>query len=144
MAKDQLQSLRWYRIAASQGHSGAQLNLGNSYYTGTPALPQDFFQAAKWWRKTAEHGNAEAQFKLGNCYAKGTGVSKDEIEAYAYWSIAGRFSDDARVSLAVLEKQMSAGKIAAGQKRTKELQKEISTKMAAKRAADIAAQNALK
>ena len=144
VAKDQLQSLRWYRIAASQGHSGAQLNLGNSYYTGTPALPQDFVQAAKWWRKTAELGNAEAQFKLGNCYAKGTGVSKDEIEAYAYWSIAGRFSDDARVSLAVLEKQMSAGKIAVGQKRTKELQKEISTKMAAKRAADIAAQNALK
>jgi hypothetical protein len=113
----------------------AQFNLGNCYYTGTTALPQDFVQAARWWRKVAEQGNPEAQFKLGNCYAKGTGVSKDEIEAYAYWSIAGIISDDARVSLASLEKQMSAGKIAAGQKRTKELQKEFSTKMAAKRAA---------
>ena len=39
-----------------------------------------------------------------------------------------------RGRLAVLEKQMSAGKIAAGQKRTKELQKEIDAKISAKAA----------
>jgi TPR repeat protein len=144
VAKDHYQAMRWYRKAAEQGFAMAQLNLGNCYYTGTPALPKDFVQAAKWWRKVAEQGNPEAQFKLGNCYASGEGVTRDDIEAYAYWSIAGITFADARTSLAVLEKQMSAGKIAAGQKRTKELQEEISTKMAAKRAADIAAQNAVK
>jgi TPR repeat protein len=140
---DKAESFKWYRNAANQGLAKAQYYVGRRYERGE-GVTKDVVQAVTWWRKAADQGYGEAQFKLGNCYAKGTGVSKDEIEAYAYWSIAGRFSDDARVSLAVLEKQMSAGKIAAGQKRTKELQKEISTKMAAKRAADIAAQNAVK
>jgi TPR repeat protein len=131
VAKDHYQAMRWYRKAAEQGFAMAQLNLGNCYYSGTPALPKDFVQAAKWWRKVAEQGNPEAQFKLGNCYASGEGVTRDDIEAYAYWSIAGITFADARTSLDILEKRMLAVYVAAGQKRTKELKKELEAKKAA-------------
>ena len=74
-----------------------------------------------------------AQFGLGYCYENGTGVAKDEIEAYAYYNLPGRgFKDIARENLAVLEKQMSSEQIAAGKKRTKELQKAIQKAIEAK------------
>jgi TPR repeat protein len=89
-------------------------------------------QALKWYRKAAEQGHAEALFNLGGRYYNGEGVTKDEIEAYAYWNLIRTTDEDARRNLAVFEKEMSAGQIAAGQKRSKELQKELATKKAKK------------
>jgi TPR repeat protein len=73
-----------------------------------------------------------AQTNLGVCYAKGEGATKDEIEAYAYWELAGMTIEVARKNLAILEKKMSQDARLLGQKRTKELQKEIEAKKAAK------------
>lgn len=71
---------------------------------------------------------------LGDCFANGQGVPKDETEAYAYWNLASVTYGEARRSLENLEKKLSREEIAAGQKRTKELQKEIEAKIAAKKA----------
>ena len=87
----------------------------------------------KWYRKAAEQGHTEAQFSLGVCYGKGRGVAKDEIEAYAYYNLAGITDEDARNNLTLLENKMSRDEVAAAQKRTKELQKEIEAKIAAKK-----------
>jgi len=61
-------------------------------------------------------------------------VAKDEIEAYAYWNLAGITHEEARKNLALLEMSLSSESRLLGQKRTKELQKEIEAKKAAKKA----------
>jgi TPR repeat protein len=96
----------------------------------------DAAEAAKWWRKAADQGYAYAQSNLGVSYATGIGVAKDWVEAYAYWSLAGRTDEDARKMLAALEKILSPRDRLRGQQRTKELQKEIEAKIAAKKAED--------
>lgn len=132
LAQDYVQAVAWYRKAAAKGYVSAQFNLGLCYERGA-GVAKDLAQAAAWFRKGAEQGYAAAQSNLGLCYATGAGVAKDEIEAYAYWNLAGVKAGVARRNLAILEKKMSPDQIAAGKKRTKELQNEIEEKFAAKR-----------
>ena len=128
VAKDLMQAVLWYRKAAEQGLALAQYNLGVCYARGE-GVTIDLVQAAMWYRKAAGQGLADAQHNLANLYYKGEGVAKDEIEAYAYWNLAGITDEDARKNLASLENKMSRDEVASGQKRTKELQKEIRAKL---------------
>ena len=100
-------------------------------------MAKDEVEAVKWWRKSADQGYAWAQYSLGGCYHNGAGVAKDEVEAYAYYNLAGITNEDARKSLAILEKEMSLDVRLRGQQRTKELHKEIDAKIAAKKAEDL-------
>jgi TPR repeat protein len=136
VAKDPVQAAKWYRKAAEQGDASAQHNMGACYFYGA-GVAKDLVQAASWYRKAADQGDASSQNILGMCYFYGDGLAKNEIEAYAYWSIAGKTNADARKNLSMLKKQMSSGKIATGQKRVKELQKEIDAKIAAKPPEDV-------
>ena len=135
VAKDSVQAVSWYRKAAEQGVAEAQSSLGFCYIYGE-GVAKDDVQAVSWYRKAADQGNAKAQSNLANRYAKGEGVAMDEIEAYAYWNLAGITHKPAREKLIILKKQMTADQIDAGKKRTKELQKEIEAKIAAKNAED--------
>ena len=42
-------SVRWYRLAADQGHAKAQVNLGFAYTEGQ-GVPQDDQEAVRWTR----------------------------------------------------------------------------------------------
>ena len=53
-------AVKWYRLAAKQGHAKAQFNLGLTYYCGK-GVPQDYRTAVKWCRRAAEQGNPRAQ-----------------------------------------------------------------------------------
>ena len=122
-------------LVAEQGFVRAQYNLGICYHDGT-GVPRDKVEAVKCYRNAAELGFAPAQFNLGICYFNGAGVAKNEIEAYAYVNLAGITYEAARKHLAILEKKMTADQIDAGKKRTKEIQKVIDAKIAAKKAED--------
>ena len=131
VAKDQVQAMSWYREAADQGLDKAQGNLGVCYRDGE-GVAKDQVEAVKWFRKAAKQGNATAQFNLGVCYHYGQGVAKDQVEAYAYYNLVGIKYDQARKALAIFEKGMSPDFLLRGQQRTKQLQKEIESKMAGK------------
>ncbi|MCX6918978.1 MAG: DUF805 domain-containing protein [Verrucomicrobia bacterium] len=133
VAKDEVQAISWYRKAADQGLALAQYNLGVCYARGH-GVAKDFVKTVTWFRKAADQGYAKAQFNLGVCYYDGTGVVKDPVEAYAYWNLAGTTEEDACKNLAILEKKLSPEARLQGQQRTKELQKEIEAKIAAKQA----------
>ena len=45
--QDFKEAVRWYRLAADQGHAGAQNNLGAMYNNGL-GVPQDFKEAVRW------------------------------------------------------------------------------------------------
>ena len=157
VAQDMPQAVEWTRKSADQGFVLAQFALGEYYHgvkneyglylNGPPfggsspsGVSTDGVQAVKWYRKAADQGYAVAQVALASFYEAGGAVPKDLVEAYAYNNIARRKpirvmpNDSAGFNLARLEESMSDDQIAAGKKRTIELQKEIRAKIAAKHA----------
>jgi TPR repeat protein len=133
IAKDLGEAVKWLRKAADQGHASAQINLGNCYANGE-GLTKDYRLAFKLYREAAEQGDAGGLCNLGDCYRKGEGVAKDEIEAYACFNLAAIDDVLARSKRIILEEKMSPDARILGQQRTKELQKEIEAKIAARKA----------
>ena len=122
--KHEAEAVKWYRKAADQGHAEAQHNLGCCYAEGK-GVAKDVLEAVKWYRKAADQGLAEAQINLGVCYANGNGVGKDMVEAYAFFNLASITGYKNIENMDLAAKKMTSDQIAAAQKRTKELQKEL-------------------
>ena len=85
--EDDVEAVKWYRLAALQGVADAQYELGMMYYNGT-GVPQDYAEAAKWFRLAAEQGIAKAQYTLGAMYANREGVPQDYAEAVKWFRLA--------------------------------------------------------
>ncbi len=64
MPQSDSEAVKWYRLAADQGHPFAQLRLGICYENGC-GVPQSDSEAVKWYRLAADQGNSYAQFNLG-------------------------------------------------------------------------------
>jgi TPR repeat protein len=124
VAKDAVEAVKWYRRAAEQGATTAQLNLGSCYSTGR-GVTKDVVEAVKWFRRAAEQGDAKAQLNLGLFYYTGEGLAKDAVEAYAFFNLASVTNEVALKSRELLAKEMTREQVAAAQKRTKELQREL-------------------
>jgi hypothetical protein len=86
--EDDKEAVKWYRLAAEQGHLSAQHKLGLMYDNGE-GLPEDDKAAVKWYRLAADQGLAEAQYSVGVMYANGEGVAIDYVLAYMWANIAG-------------------------------------------------------
>ena len=78
-----LRAAKWWRLAADQGHTFAQYNLGTLYDNGK-GVPQNKAEALKWYHLAAERGNDGAQFNVGVLHFAGVAVSENRIEA-AKW-----------------------------------------------------------
>lgn len=55
-------AVKWYRLAAEQGHASAQSELGGMYARGE-GVPEDYVQAYAWYILAAAQGEQHA-FKL--------------------------------------------------------------------------------
>lgn len=60
----------WSELAASNGSSLAQLNLGAAYYAGTNGVNQDIAKAKKWLTLAADNGEAIAKDYLNRLNIK--------------------------------------------------------------------------
>lgn len=91
--KDMDEALRWYALAALNGHARAALFLGRIYgeRAGSYGVKQDYTLAAKWYALIAEMKDkpqlysfetGEAQSALARMYSKGQGVPRDLVRAY--------------------------------------------------------------
>ena len=65
--KDYSEAVKWYRLAAEQGHAASQYGLGECYYYGR-GVGQNTAEAVKWYRKAAEQEDTASQYSLGYCY----------------------------------------------------------------------------
>jgi TPR repeat protein len=84
------EAFRWYRMAADQGHSGAQCMLGALYEEGK-GVERHRFQALRWYHKAAKQGHANAQLQIGYCcYDMGLLAGRDERQAVRFWREALR------------------------------------------------------
>ncbi len=115
-----------HKNQAERGSVGHQFELAERLYSDAR-----YAEAVSWYRKAAEQGHSFAQYLLGARYYFGEGVSRNKVNAYVYWSLAG-LTEDARAKLVVLEKEMTEKQLAAGQKRLIRMQKVIASKLAAR------------
>ena len=86
VAKDMVESVKWYRMAAEQGNLGAGSSLCRLAELGVA-------DALAYWKQKAEQGDAQAQFNLGLLYCKGCGVPKDDATAMGWWCKAADQGD---------------------------------------------------
>ena len=85
-------ALRWYGLAAQQGHADAQYNLGVMHLNGW-GVPMNEIVAEKMFLMAAEQGTTEAQISLGLIYAADYSPLYNKEEAYKWLSIADRLGD---------------------------------------------------
>jgi len=85
--QDDVEALRWYRLAAEQGNALAQVTLGHMYRDGV-GVPQDYVEGRRWYRLAAEQEIPAAQNSLGLMYANGHGLPQDAAEAERWWRLA--------------------------------------------------------
>ena len=58
--EDDVEAVRWYRLAAEQGDASAQFGLGSMYDRGL-GVPEDYLLAYMWWNLAAAQGDEGAQ-----------------------------------------------------------------------------------
>jgi len=118
---------------ADQGDPDAEFKIGCAYASGVHGqFPKDDRQAVAWYLKAAKQGHAEAEYQLGLCSYNGNGAPKDIILSYALFDIAGNSLKKARDELTKIQKEMTDAQILAGQKRSREIQKQIEANIAKK------------
>lgn len=131
--RDYYEAVKWWRMAADKGDSTAQVSLGWCYSNGN-GVSKNQTEAIKWYRMAAEQGNPHGLGNLGDIYANGRGIPKDEIEGYAYYNLSSATVESDRKWLTLLEEKISPEARFRGQQRSKEIQKEIDARLAAKKA----------
>ena len=60
LANEATKAIRYYRLAAKAGHTGAQYNLGLMYLKGEGIAP-DVLRGLEWMTKAADSGDGKAQ-----------------------------------------------------------------------------------
>lgn len=128
VAKNIVQAMNYYQLAAMQQNVRAEYNLGILYLEGQ-TTPIDYLKGVHWLSDAAFKGNAYAQYVLANMYSNGFNdpsgvevVTPDSQQAIAmYYLAATNHYGPAEYRLAdYLVKQRKAGlSIFAQQKRTK-------------------------
>ena len=89
---DYVEAVKWYRLAAEQGHASAQYNLGVMYDQGE-GVPENDTEAVRWYRLAAEQGDPKAQYNLGVMYDQGEGVPENDTEAVRWYRLAAEQGD---------------------------------------------------
>jgi TPR repeat protein len=81
--KDDVEAMKWLRMAADQDNPMGERFLAEMYFKGRGA-PADNMEAAKWLRMAADQGDAQSEHNLGVLYTQGLGVPRNLREA-ANW-----------------------------------------------------------
>ena len=94
VGKDLAEAVKWYRMAADEGHVQAAFELSKCYTFGF-GVRKNSVTAGKWLRKAAEQGHVTAMFLLGHWLLReeGSGVGYDPREAVKWFRRAAENGD---------------------------------------------------
>ena len=81
--EDKQEALRWYRMAAEQGHDRAQREMGFCYESGN-GVEKDYEEALRWYHLAADQDNSSAMRDIGMMTEWGYGTEPD-VEAGREW-----------------------------------------------------------
>lgn len=121
--KNPIEAVKWFRKSSEQDNVRALCQLGYSYVLGS-GVKKDMSEAIKCFNKAAVIGSSTAYEFFANCYTVDNGIyldsglSKNDVEAYAYYILAGR-SDK------ILSNKLTPAQIEAGKTRSEELRKKF-------------------
>jgi TPR repeat protein len=108
---DDAEALKWYSLAADQGHGKAMCNIAVMHANGW-GVSQSDEEAFKWYGLAAEHGDAMAQINLARMLSDGYWDVQDKVQAHKWFSIASELGDTtASADSEDLVKKMSADEI---------------------------------
>jgi TPR repeat protein len=96
-----VEAAKLFRLAAEQGNTKAQHNLGIFYIDGR-GVPVDYTEAIKWLERAANQGQPESQYNLGMIYLNGEGVSRD-FRRSMVWFVIAAVNGDKEAQSIVLE-----------------------------------------
>ena len=85
--KDYIEAVKWWRLAAEQGHEGAIYNLAVAYVCGY-GVDMNYSEAFRLWRILAIKGDLDSQYAIGLCYNNGDGVEQNSDEAEKWFKCA--------------------------------------------------------
>jgi TPR repeat protein len=106
--KDLDEAEKWYGLAADQGYSSAQYNLGFVHYS-----QNDIAGTTEWWSRAAQGGDEQAMFSLGFIFAEGDRAPHDPVQAHMWYDLAAAHgSADAAYKRDQLARKMSAAEVA--------------------------------
>jgi len=99
---DMVESAKWYRKAANQGHIEAQYRMGQ-WHRRMPGINWDYKEAVKWLTLAAEQGHVKSRYLMGYSYELGQGVPYDyELAAKWYKAAAMQGDEKAQNRLEIL------------------------------------------
>ena len=103
LQRDMDKALKWYKLAADQGHSAALEILGMLYLSGS-GIPKDATKGMRCLEKASENGNLSSNLTLGEIYSNGLfDIKKDNVLARKWLlKIAERENADAQYQLGLL------------------------------------------
>jgi len=81
------EAMKWYKLAAEQGHAGAQFYLGHAFDIAL-GVEENVEEALKWYNLSAEQGHAYAQNNLAVSYEHGRGVVQNLSEALRLFTLS--------------------------------------------------------
>lgn len=120
---------KWFELAAKQGLPDAQFHIGLSQL-----LRKDSEQAATSLRKAAESGHALAMYYFGEALERGDGVSKNEVSALMWLTLAAArqsaFRELAATSRDNLAKRLSREEVVEAQKLSSAWKPRITSRLA--------------
>eukprot|EP01050_Picozoa_sp_SAG11_P001157 SAG11_NODE_48_length_20030_cov_232.459084_10_plen_150_part_00 len=85
-----IEAVKWYTLAARQGHAGAMHVLGVSYAKGR-GVGQDWSAAFRWFKSAADGGDANGMFQTAWCYFNAKGTEKHLGQAATWCNEGSRF-----------------------------------------------------
>jgi hypothetical protein len=99
VVQNHAEAVRFYRLAAAQGHATTQNILGCMFEKGQ-GVAQDHAEAVRFYRLAAAQGHSTAQNNLGYMFEIGQGVAQDHAEAVRLYRLAAAWEDaDAQFNL---------------------------------------------
>jgi TPR repeat protein len=87
VVRDDVEAVRWLRLAVDKGNPTAQAHLGWMTEQGR-GLAKDQAQALRWYQMSADKGNAVGQYHLGRSHFEGVGVSRNPEEGIRLYRLA--------------------------------------------------------
>jgi TPR repeat protein len=100
--RNDVEAVKWLRLAAEQGKTDAAYYLGYIFQSGEQISSKDAqrgnderkvlvrnpVEAARWYRLAVDHGHTGAMVNLGYLYRQGLGVEKNPAEAVRLFKTA--------------------------------------------------------
>ena len=85
--RDYKEALKWYRLAAAQGHNSGLCDVGYCYRNGH-GVRRDYGKAIPYYKQAADQGCPTGAYWLAHAYEHGEGVPKDLAKAKRWYEIS--------------------------------------------------------